>query len=84
MYEFIKASRQNFEAVELDGKLFRLGKKTSAFTTHDRGLAEAINCRYGYQKGASRDLIMNTVDTEKPDRRVKLFRVPQMPWKKDE
>jgi len=82
MFEFIKASRQDFNGVELDGKVIQLGKKTNAFVTHDAGLAEAINCRYGYARGASRDLIMNTVDTEKPNRRVRLFAMPLAPWKR--
>jgi len=82
MFEFIKASRQDFNGVELDGKVIQLGKKTNAFVTHDAGLAEAINCRYGYARGASRDLIMNTIDSENPNRRVRFFVMPEMPWRR--
>lgn len=83
MYEFIKASQRNFNAVEVDGKVLKMGKRTNAFTTHDKALADQINARYGWQKGASGDLIMNTVDTERPERRSKLFVMPALPWKKE-
>lgn len=83
-YEFIKADQRNFNAIEVDGKVLKLGKKTGAFTTHDKGLAEAINSRYGWGKGRKGPLIMNTVDTEKPEKRSKIFVMPQLPYKKDE
>jgi len=82
MFEFVKASRRPFNAIEMDGKVLKMGKRTSAFTTHDAALANEINARYGWQKGATGDLIMNTVDTEKPSRRVKFFVMPEMPWKR--
>lgn len=85
MYEFIKARKEPFNAIEVDGKILKMGKKTNAFTTHDKGLAEAINARYGWgQRGSTNGLIMNRVDTEHKDRRVKLFSVPKMPWKKED
>lgn len=83
MYEFIKADKSNFSAIEVDGKVLKLGKKTGAFTTHDKGLADAINERYGWGKGKQGPLIMNTVDTESPRRRVKFFVMPELPWKRD-
>ena len=82
MYEFIKASKNPFNAIEMDGKILKLGKKTAAFTTHDAKLANEINARYGWQKGGTGDLIMNTVDTEKPSKRVKIFVMPELPWKR--
>lgn len=82
MYEFVKASRREFNAIEVDGKVLKLGKKTAAFTTHDKAMADEINSRYGWKRGASGDLIMNTVDTESPKRRVKIFVMPEMPWRK--
>ena len=81
MYEFIKADKSNFNAIEVDGKVLKLGKRTDAFTTHDKGLAEEINARYGWKGGAG-PLIMNTVDSENPNRRVKFFRMPLAPWKR--
>jgi len=83
MYEFVKATRDKFDAVEVDGKVLKLGKKTAAFTTHDPGLANEINARYGWSKGKQGPLIMNTVDTERPERRVKMFVMPLMPWKRE-
>ena len=82
MYEFVKASKKDFNAIEVDGKVLKMGKKTAAFTTHDPTLANEINARYGWQRGATGDLIMNTVDTHL--RRVKLFVMPRMPWHKDD
>ena len=82
MYEFVKASKKDFNAIEVDGKVLKMGKKTAAFTTHDATLANEINARYGWQRGATGDLIMNTVDTEKPSKRVKLFAMPLAPWKR--
>jgi len=82
MYEFLKASRRPFQGVEVDGKVLMLNKKGDGFTTHDKVLAEEINSRYGWKKGASGDLIMNTVETEKPSRRVKMFVMPELPWKR--
>ena len=32
-YEFVKASKRDFGAIEIDGKVLKLGKKTAAFTT---------------------------------------------------
>ena len=84
MFEFIKADKTNFNAIEVDGKVLKLGKKTAAFTTHDKGLADEINARYGWGKGKQGPLIMNTVDTERPERRVKMFVMPRLPWKKEE
>ena len=81
-YEFVKASRRDFNAIEVDGRVLKMGKKTAAFTTHDKALANEINARYGWQRGATGDLIMNQVDTEKPSRRVRSFRMPEMPWKR--
>lgn len=81
-YEFIKADKSNFNAIEVDGKVLKLGKKTGAFTTHDPGLANEINARYGWGKGKQGPLIMNTVDTESPRRRVKMFSMPLAPWKR--
>ena len=82
MYEFVKATKEDFNAVEVDGKVLKLGKKTAAFTTHDKGLADEINARYGWGKGKRGPLIMNTVDTERPDRRVRFFTMPEMPWRR--
>jgi len=82
MYEFIKADTSNFNAIEVDGKVLKMGKKTNAFTTHDKGLAEEINARYGWGKGHRGPLIMNTVDTERPEKRVKFFTMPELPWKR--
>jgi len=79
-YEFVKASKRDFGAIEIDGKVLKLGKKTAAFTTHDPTLANEINARYGWQRGATGDLIMNTVDTHL--RRVRFFVMPELPWKR--
>ena len=83
MFEFIKADESNFNAIEVDNKVLKLGKKTAAFTTHDPGLAAEINARYGWGKGKKGPLIMNTVDTSNPSRRVKLFVMPEMPWRRE-
>ncbi len=83
MYEFVKASQRKFNGVEVDGKVLMLGKKTDAFTTHDKALADEINARYGWKRGASGDLMMNTVDSEKPERRSKIFVMPELPWKRN-
>lgn len=84
MFEFLKARKEPFNAIEVDGKVLKMGKKTNAFTTHDPVLAEQINARYGWgQPGSTNGLIMNRVDTERKDRRVKLFTMPAMPWKKE-
>jgi len=84
MYEFIKARPEKYNAVEVDGKILKMGKGTDTFTTHDKALAEQINARYGWgQPGSTNGLIMNTVDTEHKDRRVRLFVMPKMPWKKE-
>jgi hypothetical protein len=82
MYEFVKASRRPFHGIEVDNKVLMLGKRTNAFTTHDKALADEINAKYGWKKGATGDLIMNTVDTEKSSRRVKFFVMPELPWKR--
>ena len=84
MYEFLPAIQKKFDGIEVDGKILKFGKKAKGFTTHDVGLANEINARYGWKNGKQGPLIMNTVDTEHKDRRVKLFRVPQMPWKEEE
>jgi len=82
MYEFVKATEDKFNAIEVDGGIYKLGKKTNAFTTHDPGLAAEINARYGWGPGKRGPLIMNTVDTEHKGRRVKFFSMPEMPWHK--
>ena len=80
MYEFAKASKKDFNAIEVDGKVLKMGKKKAAFTTHDPTLAHATKPRSAGQRGATGDLIMNTVDTHL--RRVRFFVMPELPWKR--
>lgn len=83
MYEFVKASTDRGNAVRVDDRAIRFNK-SGVFTTHDKGLANAINQALGYTKTGTRQVIMNTVDDEVPKSEgyKGFFTVPELPWHK--
>jgi hypothetical protein len=68
------------KSIDIDGRKFNFNLSSGRADANivDPGLAKEVNARYGEGKGIIDDMVVLPV--YEPNK--KLFRVPQMPWKK--
>jgi len=87
-WEVVKASRENFTGLGLDGKYgkkhFRKFGKHGAFVTHDAGEARYIEEAFGsHSKTGDGSVVVCEVDNAGSRVPRKVFSI-NAPWKKDE
>jgi len=83
LWEVIKASKRPFNGIAGTGRELLFGKN-GGMTVSDPGLAHEINQKYGNTRtGTGEVFVIETDDRPREPGHTYLFRMPQMPWKKE-